>query len=221
MLRTLFEGERYRVLWSRTGQMGLTEAVKRRPDVIVLDLELPDGDGFAVLEALRKWSEAPVVILSRRASVADKVRALDGGANDYVAKPFAPEELAARLRVLQRSEMPSSDESLLVSGALKIDLATRAVSVNGQSLALTATEEALLFILARHAGRFVPQERLTRAIWGSDAPGKRGELQGYVAKLRRKLETHGGNGLIRGDGSVGYRLFLIPDDDCAESKSVD
>ena len=102
MLRLLLEGERYQVSWSRNAPDALALAVEHRPDVIILELDLPDGDGFAVLEALREWSATPVLILSTRVDVGDKVRALDAGANDYVAKPFAPAELAARLRVLQR-----------------------------------------------------------------------------------------------------------------------
>jgi two-component system KDP operon response regulator KdpE len=219
MLRPMLEGERYKVLWSRDGAGGVTQAVESRPDVIILELDLPDGDGFAVLAALREWNEAPVLILSGRAGVADKVRALEAGANDYMVKPFAPEELAARLRVLQRCEPPTSDGPLLVSGALKIDMATREVTVNGSSLELTATEEAILFILARQAGKLVPRPRLTRAIWGTDAVPKISELQVYIARLRRKLEERGGINLIRGDGSEGYSLSLTADHECATLKT--
>jgi two-component system KDP operon response regulator KdpE len=220
MLRIFLEGERYKVLWSRNCQSGLTQAVHYRPDVIILELDLPDGDGFAVLAALREWSEAPVLILSGRAGVADKVRALDSGANDFLAKPFVPEELAARLRVLQRCETPTSDVSLLVSGSLRIDLATRQATVNGHPLTLTATEEAVFYILARHAGRLVPRQRLVRTIWGTDAARKTAELHVYVAQLRRKLEEHGGQDLIRGDGSQGYSLALAANYECTEVKAV-
>ena len=215
MLRAMLEGERYKVLWSRKGESGLTQAVECRPDVIILELDLPDGDGFAVLAALREWNEAPVLILSGRAGVADKVRAFDAGANDYMVKPFAPEELAARLRVLQRSELPTSDGPLLVSGALRIDMATREVTMNGCSLEFTATEEAILFILARHAGKLVPCQRLIRAIWGTAAVTKISELHVYIARLRRKLDEHGGDNLIRGDGSEGYGLSLAADNESA------
>ena len=220
LLRIFLKGERYKVLWSRNGGSALTQAVESRPDVIILELDLPDGDGFAVLEGLRDWNETPVLILSGRAGVADKVRALDSGANDFLAKPFAPEELAARLRVLQRCETPTSDVSLLVSGALKTDMSTRQVTVNGHRLALTATEEAAFYILARHTGRLVPRPRLIRAIWGTDAASKNAELHVYIAQLRRKLEKHGGFNLIRGDGSVGYSLALSTDHECTEAKTV-
>lgn len=215
MLRQLLESERYKVSWSRNAQDGLEQAVEHRPDVIILELDLPDGNGFAVLEALREWTTTPVLILSGRAEVGDKVRALDAGANDYVAKPFAPAELAARLRVLQRCEPPLDDGPLVISGALQIDLATRAVTVGGHPLTFTATEEAILFILARHAGKFVPQQRLTRVIWGTADAAKIGELRVYIARLRRKLEEHGGGNLIRGEGTVGYGLALTADQECA------
>ncbi len=220
MLRILLEGERYKVLWSRDGERGLIQAVEHRPDVILLELDLPDGDGFAVLGSLREWNEAPVLILSGRAGVSDKVRALDAGANDYLVKPFAPEELMARMRVLQRSELPASDGPLLVTGALKIDMASHAVTVNGLSLELTATAGAILYILARHAGKLVPWQRLTRAVWGTDAAPKLAELRVYIAGLRRELEQHGGKNLIRGDGNLGYSLLLETDHEYSATKTV-
>jgi len=220
MLRILLAGERYKVLWSRDGESGLTQAVEHRPDVILLELDLPDSDGFAVLGALREWNEAPVLILSGRAGVSDKVRALDAGANDYLVKPFAPEELVARLRVLQRSELPAMDGQLLVTGALRLDMATHAVTVNGFPLELTETEGAILYILARHAGKFVPWQRLTRAVWGTDTVPKLAELHVYIAGLRRKLEKHGGKDLIRGDGRPGYSLLLDTDHGDSATKIV-
>jgi two-component system KDP operon response regulator KdpE len=220
MLRILLEGEGYKVLWSRDGEGGLTQAVEHRPDLVLLELDLPDGDGFAVLASLREWNEAPVLILSGRAEVSGKVRALDAGANDYLVKPFAPEELAARLRVLQRSELPAGDGPLLMTGGLRIDMATRAVTLNGCPLELTATEDAVLYILARHAGKFVPCQRITRAVWGSDVAPKLAELRVYIAGLRRKLEEHGGKDLIRGDGNPGYSVALETAHDYSAPKTV-
>ena len=211
MLRPLLEGERYKVRWSLDGETGLSQAVEHPPNVIILELDLPDHDGFMVLGALREWSTAPVLILSVRIGVADKVRALDSGANDYMVKPFAPEEVLARLRVLQRDEPPTSDGPLLVSGDLKIDMATHKVTLNDCALRLTATEEAALYILARHVGKMVPRRRLLRALWGTDNDEKNNSLQVHIAHLRRKLELHGADDLIRGDGSVGYSLALLAD----------
>lgn len=213
LLRVLLEAERYRVLWRRSGADGLAEGVRSRPEAFILELDLPDGDGLAVLRALREWSGAPVLILSGRAGTQDKVRALDAGANDYMVKPFAPEELVARLRVLLRCEPPTDDGPLLVSGALRIDMATRRITVNGRPLKLAATEEAILHILARHAGKIVPCKRLVRAIWGGDSGARIHELQVFVARLRRKLEMRGGDNLIRGVGQMGYTLPLGHDSD--------
>jgi two-component system KDP operon response regulator KdpE len=214
MLRVVLECASYKVLVCANGADGVTEAVENRPDVFILELDLPDGDGFTVLAALREWTVAPVLILSARAGVADKVRALDAGANDYMVKPFAPEELVARLRVLQRSELPTSDGPLLVTGALKIDMTARVAAVNGCPLELTPTEEAVLHVLARHAGKLVPHQRFIRVIWGTDAGDKVHDLQVHIARLRRKLDEHGGNNLIRGEGHVGYCLSLGAAEHC-------
>jgi two-component system KDP operon response regulator KdpE len=214
LLRILLKLERYKVLWSRSGADGLTQAAENRPDVIILELDLPDGDGFGVLSTLRGWTDVPVLILTGRANVADIVRALDAGANDYMAKPFAPEELAARLRVLQRDEPPSSDGPFLVSGVLKIDMIAHAVTVNGHKLRLTATEEAVLYVLAHHVGMVVPRPHLIRSIWGTNAAGKTRDLHVHIARLRRKLSKHGGRNLIRGDGSAGYGLALATRYEC-------
>ncbi len=214
LLRVVLEGERYRTRWARSIADGLAQAVEGRPDAIILELDLPDGDGFAMLEALREWNEAPILILSGRQGVADRVRALDAGANDYVCKPFAPEELSARLRVLLRSEPPTSDGPLLVSGALRIDMATHEVTVNGRAIEPTATEEAILFILARHAGRLVPRERLVRAIWGTGAGERVNDLKVHISHLRRKLEENGGVNLIREGSGLGYSLAVADYHEC-------
>jgi two-component system KDP operon response regulator KdpE len=215
MLRMVLESKRYRVLWGRNGAEALSQAVESRPDIIVLELDLPDGDGLRVLEALREWNEAPVIILTGRTGISDKVRALDAGANDYVVKPFAPEELAARLRVLLRSDTPAGDGPLLVSGALKINMATRKMTINGTPLELTGTEEALFYILARHSGWLVPHRRLVRAVWGIDSAEKVHDLQFHIARLRRKLGALGAKNLIRVEGRVGYIVTMIADDEYA------
>jgi two-component system, OmpR family, KDP operon response regulator KdpE len=220
MLRIVLETGRCRMLWARSLAEGLAETVEKRPDAIVLELDLPDSDGFEAIGALREWSSVPVLMLSGRASIAERIRALDAGANDFVTKPFAPEELAARLRVLLRSEPPESDGPLLVSGALRIDMATREMTANGFPLGLTATEEAVLYILARHAGKVVPHERIIRAVWGVSSPGKIHDLQVHVARLRRKLGDRGAHKIIRGEGGVGYSLALSAEHEYATLKTV-
>jgi len=219
MLGIFLERERYKVLWGRNGESGLRQAVESRPDVIILDLDLPDTDGFAVLAALREWNKAPVLILSGRTGVADKVRALDAGANDYLVKPFALEELAVRLRVLQRDEPSTDDGPLLITGAVRIDMATHTVTVSGCPLKLTPTEEAVLLVLAQHAGKLVPRGRLLRSVWGTDAATKNNDLHVHIARLRRKLEELGESDLIREDGSLGYSLALVTGHEYAALKT--
>jgi two-component system KDP operon response regulator KdpE len=220
MLRIVLEAGRCRVLWTRSLAEGLAETVDKRPDAIVLEFDLPDSDGFEAIDALREWSHAPVLMLSGRATIADRIRALDAGANDFMTKPFAPEELAARLRVLLRSEAPESEGPLFASGPLRIDMATREMTANGFPLGLTATEEAVLYILARHAGKVVPNERIIRAVWGASTAGKIHDLQVHIARLRRKLEERGAHKLIRGEGGVGYSLALSAEHEFTTRKTV-
>jgi two-component system KDP operon response regulator KdpE len=208
MLRVFLDAGRYRVIWARSLAEGLEETMDKRPDAIILEFDLPDGDGLGALAALREWSNAPVLMLSERATISDKIRALDAGANDFMVKPFAPEELAARLRVLLRSEPAEGDGPLMVSGPLRIDMATREMTANGYPLGLTATEGAVLYILARHAGKVVPSERIVRAVWGTGAARKLHDLQVHISRLRRKLGEHGAPRLIRGQGAMGYSLAL-------------
>jgi two-component system KDP operon response regulator KdpE len=165
----------------------------------------------ALLEALREWNAAPILILSARKDVPDKVRALDAGANDFVTKPFFGEELLARLRVLLRSEPPFTGAPLLVTGPLRVDMASRRVAVNGRPVELTATEDAVFYVLARHAGLWVSCAHLVRAVWGAEPSAKIDELREYVWRLRRKLEPQGGGGLIENDGEAGYRLAVLQD----------
>jgi two-component system KDP operon response regulator KdpE len=220
MMRIVLDAGRYRVVWCRSLRDGLAETVENSPDAIILELDLPDADGLSALTALREWSDAPVLILSERSSISDKIRALDAGANDYVAKPFAPEELAARLRVLLRTELPDNDGPLFVSGALMIDMATREMTASGIPLELTATEQAILYILARHAGKVVARERIIRAVWGSASARKTRDLQVHVARLRRKLEENGAHGLVRGEGAAGYSLALPTEHEYSTFKTV-
>jgi len=210
MLTALLVQGGYKMRWARTGREGLLQAVEERPDVIVLELCLPDLDGFAVLKALREWNPAPVLMLSVRDTVRNRVRALDGGADDYLAKPFAGEELLARLRVMQRDEPALADPPVLVAGPLRVDMGTQAVTVNGERVIFTATEAAIFHVLARHAGWRVSCPHLTKSIWGAEAGAKISDLREFICRIRRKLEHKGGDHLICAEGSVGYRLNLDP-----------
>lgn len=205
MLHRALAGAHYSVLTSRTSADGLNQAIKIRPDVVILELDLPTGNSFRVLELLWKWHRARVIVLTWRAAIADKVRALDAGAYDYIVKPFAPEELAARVRVVLRSK-PLAGQAPPTRDLLNINMATRQMSLEGRPLNLTAKEEAVLFILARHAGRLVSQKRLLRVVWGDAAPSKLADLKEQIASLRTKLEACSPKALIHGGGYFGYRL---------------
>ena len=165
LLRIVLEQEHYRVLEAETGKQALSDIALRRPDVVLLDLGLPDMDGLAVLKRLREWSHVPVLILSVREGAEDKVPALDAGADDYVTKPFEAAELLARLRAIQRRATSASEAPLFRAGSLEIDFNARAVTVKGREVKLTATEYALLKILAQHAGRVVTHKQLLRTVW--------------------------------------------------------
>jgi two-component system KDP operon response regulator KdpE len=205
LLRLTLEPAGYRVCEAETGQLGLQEAAAKRPDAIILDLGLPDMDGLTALKRLREWSQTPVLVLTVRNQEADKVAALDGGADDYLTKPFGTEELLARLRAIQR-RAPEAQEPVFVSGDLTVDLAARAVSVKNREVHLTATEYALLHELVRHAGKVVTHKQLLRAVWGPNAEEQSQYLRVYITHLRKKLETDPKQKLIKTEAGIGYRL---------------
>lgn len=208
LLRVTLEGNGYRVLEASTGSDGLLEAAQRRPDVVILDLGLPDMDGVSVLKRLREWSQAPVLVLSVRDHEDDKVAALDHGASDYVTKPFNTAELLARLRVARRHSQPATDNSVFRNGDLEVDLARRAVLVRGAEVRLTPTEYALLRLLVRHAGKVVTQRQLLTEVWGPKAAGQTHYLRVYMAHLREKLEAEPSKPrLLITEPGVGYRLL--------------
>jgi two-component system KDP operon response regulator KdpE len=209
LLRLALESEHYQVFEAESGQQGLTEAVHRRPDVIILDLGLPDVPGVEVLRRLREWSRVPILILSVRESSEEKVNALDVGADDYVTKPFNTAELLARLRVIQRRSLAESREPVFEGGALRVDLSARRVSLDGEELKLTATEYALLRALVQHAGKVVTHKQLLREVWGEKAENQAQYLRVYITHLRQKLEPHRDSPrLIKTETGVGYRLQL-------------
>jgi two-component system, OmpR family, KDP operon response regulator KdpE len=210
LLRAALEPQSYRVRDAENGQLGLQEAVACRPDVIILDLGLPDMDGLTVLKRLREWSQAPVLVLSVREGEADKVAALDNGADDYLTKPFGTAELLARLRVLQRRTPGSPEEPVRVIGPLQVDLSARIVRVNGREVNLTATEFSLLRVLVQNAGRVVTHKHLLRSVWGPNAENQSQYLRVYITHLRKKLEAGMEQKLIRTEPGIGYRL-LWPD----------
>jgi two-component system KDP operon response regulator KdpE len=178
----------YAVLQAETGQAGLEALATHGADLVILDLGLPDLDGHAVLQALRQWSQVPVIVLTVRAGEAEKVAALDAGANDYVTKPFGVQELMARVRALLRSHaQPAGTPPVYDDGVLHVDLARREVHLRGEPLTLSRKEYALLALLVRHAGRVVTQPQLLREVWGPTHQDDTHYLRILVAKLRQKL----------------------------------
>ena len=211
LLRIVLEGEHYRVVEAENGKQGLSDTALRRPDVVLLDLGLPDISGLQVLKTLREWSHVPVLILSVRDGPEEKIAALDAGADDYVTKPFESGELLARLRAIQRRAASATEEPFFRAGSLEIDFTARTVSVKGREIKLTPTEYALLKILAQHAGKVVTHKHLLREVWGPNAEEQSQYLRVYMTHLRKKLEP--GNGhekLLRTESGIGYRLVPPP-----------
>jgi two-component system KDP operon response regulator KdpE len=209
LLRVVLESADYQVHEAETAAQGLTDAATRRPDVVLLDLGLPDSDGVNVLRRLREWSQVPVIVLSVRDDEEGKVAALDAGADDYVTKPFSSAELLARLRAAQRKTRPEEEISRFKSGDLIVDLTARVVTRAGHDVKLTATEYALLRLFVRHAGRVLTHRQILREIWGPKSEEHRQYLRVYVTHLRQKIERDpAAPELIKTESGIGYRLEI-------------
>jgi two-component system, OmpR family, KDP operon response regulator KdpE len=211
-LKISLEAEGYLYLEAATGKDGLVAAATHRPELIILDLGLPDIDGSVVLRRLREWSSVPVIVLTVRDSELNKVALLDAGADDYLTKPFGVPELLARVRVALRHKQSPVEQSVLRIADLQIDFLARVVTRRGEVIHLTATEYELLRILAHNAGKVVTQKQLLTEIWGPQAVEQSQYLRVYVAQLRKKLgRDPDGAGLIFTEPGVGYRLRLPND----------
>jgi two-component system KDP operon response regulator KdpE len=198
----------FRILEAETGQRGLVEASARVPDLVLLDLGLPDMDGVEVARRLREWSAVPIIVLSARGQERDKIEALDAGADDYLTKPFGIGELLARIRVALRHAARGGDgEPVFAVGDLRVDLAARTVERAGSEVRLTPIEFRLLAALARNAGKVVTQRQLLKEVWGPTAVGQAHYLRVYMAQLRHKLEAEPARPrLFVTEPGVGYRL---------------
>jgi two-component system KDP operon response regulator KdpE len=206
LLRVTLEANGYRVFDAATGQEGIVQAAQRQPDVVLLDLGLPDLAGVEVLKRLREWSRVPVIILSVRDGEDDKVAALDAGADDYVTKPFNSAELLARLRTCLRHSQQSSAESVFRTGKIEIDLSARIVRKNGQEVKLTRTEYSLLRLLVFNAGKVLTHRQMLTEGWGPNAVGQTNYLRVHIAHLRDKLEDNAAQPkFILTEPAVGYR----------------
>jgi two-component system, OmpR family, KDP operon response regulator KdpE len=207
LLTLILSENGYEVLEAERGMQALSEAATRHPDVIILDLGLPDIEGHEVVRKLREWSEVPVLILSVREGSDEKVKALDAGADDYITKPFDASELLARLRALHRRKPDFHDASVLVLGGLVIDFEKQMVQVNKQEVRLTQTEFLLLGVLCRNAGKVVTHKQLLKEVWGPHAEDRAEYLRVYVTHVRKKLASLTDKPVIRTETGIGYRLL--------------
>lgn len=209
MIRISLNASHYDVIESSTVQETIRKAAAESPDVILLDLQFPDGNGIDALREIRTWSETPVIVLSVLSSDPEKITLLDTGADDYITKPFSMGELLARIRVALRNKTQDTGSPIFISGNLFVDLAGRNVQVCGETVHLTPIEFSFLTLLIQHAGKVLTQEQIIRHIWGPLAKNESGPLRVHVASLRKKIETDPSNPeLLLTEPGVGYRLSV-------------
>ena len=207
-LRASLTSHGFRLVESSTGRDGLLQATSRTPDLVLLDLGLPDIDGLEVTEQIRSWSKMPIIVLSARDREDDKIKALDAGADDYLTKPFGVGELLARIRVALRHATPSdANEAVFVVGDIRLDLGKRTVTVLGAEVHLTPLEYKLLTTLVKSAGKVVTHRQLLREVWGPNATEQTQYLRVYMGQLRNKLESNAARPrILLTEPGVGYRL---------------
>lgn len=208
-LRITLAAHGYEVVVAADGAAAIAAAAQTHPDLIMLDLGMPRLDGIEVIQALRGWTSVPIIVVSGRTGSADKVEALDAGADDFVTKPFQVDELLARLRALSRRAVAANGESVVAFGDVVVDLATKTVTRAGTRVHLTPTEWRMLEHLARHPGALVTRQDLLKEIWGSAQVSDSGYLRLYMSQLRKKLEQEPSVPMhLLTESGMGYRLVL-------------
>ncbi|HEY8945833.1 MAG TPA: response regulator [Polyangiaceae bacterium] len=207
-LRVSITSNGYRLVEAETARDGLVQAAARSPDVILLDLGLPDEDGHVVVQRLREWAQMPIIVISARGQEDDKIKALDGGADDYLTKPFGVGELLARIRVaLKHAASTGAGSSQFAIGELKVDLARRQVFAGDKEIHLTPIEYKLLALLVKYSGRVVTHRQLLREVWGPGSTEHTQYVRVYMGQLRQKLErTPSRPEYLLTEPGVGYRL---------------
>jgi two-component system KDP operon response regulator KdpE len=206
-LRTALGAQGFTIYEAASGAEALNAVIANRPDIIILDLGLPDIDGVEVTRRLREWSQTPIIILSVREAEQDKIAALDAGADDYLTKPFGTGELMARMRVVMRRVINKIDEPVLQVGAIQMDLTHRLVTVNGNEISLTPTEYDILRLLIQNAGKVLTHHQLLKQVWGTAYESEMHILRVNISNLRRKIEPDPARPTyIHTEPGVGYRL---------------
>ena len=215
LIATTLKAHDYRYLTAPNGQSAILEASSHNPDIVLLDLGLPDMDGVAVIEKIRSWTNTPIIVISARSEDTDKIDALDAGADDYLTKPFSVEELLARLRVTQRrlammqKESPI-ESSVFTNGQLRVDYAAGCAYLDGEELHLTPIEYKLLCLLSKNVGKVLTHTFLTQHIWGSSWDNDIASLRVFMASLRKKIEkTPDSPQYIQTHIGVGYRMVKV------------
>ena len=216
-LKITLQGHGYRFVEAQSGQEGLTEAATRNPDIVLLDLGLPDIDGLEVTRQIREWSMVPIIVLSARDQEDDKILALDAGADDYLTKPFGAGELLARMRVALRHlslQQTGGEDPVFTLGKLKVDFSKRHVMRDGVEVHLTPIEYKLLAVLIKHAGKVITHTQLMKEVWGPGYTDQTHYLRIYMAQLRHKLEADPARPrFLINEPGVGYRLRTEPEED--------
>lgn len=215
LITTTLETQSYRFLSASTGEAAILEAISHNPDIVLLDLGLPDMDGIEIIRKIRSWSTMPIIVLSARSEDTDKIDALDAGADDYLTKPFSVEELLARLRVTQRrliaaEGLITSQQTVFQNGALTIDYAASCAYLDGEEMHLTPIEYKLLRLLAKNVGKVLTHTYITKEIWGSSWDNDIASLRVFMATLRKKLESAPNSPqYIQTHIGVGYRMLRV------------
>lgn len=211
-VRTALSAQKFEVIEAENGQQGLTAAATSKPDLVILDLGLPDMDGVEIVRGLREWTSTPIIVLSARTMESAKIASLDQGADDYLAKPFGMGELMARVRVALRHAVGNSSNvhGEFITGNLKVDQVRRKVYVGDQEIHLTPIEYRLLSVLIKYAGRVITHRQLLREVWGPSHSEDNHYVRIYMAQLRHKLEIDPAQPkLLLTEAGVGYRLSEI------------
>lgn len=220
LITLTLETQGYRYKTAEKGSEAIMASVSHQPDLMILDLGLPDMDGMEIIKKTRIWSNLPIIVVSARSDDSDKIAALDAGADDYLTKPFSVDELLARLRValrrLQFMQNAGPDSTVFVNGAFKIDYTAGCAYVNENEIHLSPIEFKLLCLMSRNVGKVLTHNSFLKEVWQNTLPNDTPSLRVYMATLRKKIETPLGQKLIQTHAGIGYRMLKLPADDKAE-----